>query len=605
MPKIGPSDALTIQTIANRHQNGEWTPTEVAEECIRRIETHGDPAIWIDLFGRDEILDQARGAEARIAKGESHPLLGVPFAVKDNIDVAGHLTTAACREFGYRPSHSATAVRRLLDAGAVLVGKTNLDQFATGLVGTRSPYGTPKNPFDPSYIPGGSSSGSAVAVSAGLVAFTLGTDTAGSGRVPAAFNNIVGLKPTCGRISAAGVVPACQSLDCVTIFALTCWDAAEVINVAAAYDAYDIYSRDPGTIAIGPSLPARFRFGVPSADRLKFFGNLDAEAAYRRAIGRMQSLGGTPVEIDFSPFVDAGALLYEGPWVAERVSGLTEFVDRSANSILPVTRGIFQTSSRFDAVAAFGALHKLRALQRRASKEWAKIDLLLLPTTPTIYTLAEIEADPLGRNANLGYYTTFTNLLDLCGVAIPNGFLPNGLPTGVTLMGQSGQEGALLELGDRLHRSAEIGLAAPKYAFPPEKVIRSNTSTMIKLAVVGAHLSDQPLNHQLTNLNARLVRTCNTASCYRLFALANVQPPKPGLQRTADDTGAAIEVEVWEMTAQAFGKFVASIPPPMGIATLRLEDGSEVKGFICEPYAIVGARDITNFGGWRNFLRSQ
>ncbi|HZK81571.1 MAG TPA: allophanate hydrolase, partial [Humisphaera sp.] len=517
---------MTIQNLSAGYSSREWSPVAVAEECLRRIEAHGDSAVWIDRFSSDEVMAQARKAQKRLEAGESNPLLGVPFAVKDNIDVADHLTTAACPNFGYRARHSATVVRLLCEAGAVLVGKTNLDQFATGLVGTRSPYGTPRNPFNPAYIPGGSSSGSAVAVAAGLVSFALGTDTAGSGRVPAAFNNIVGLKPTRGRLSANGVVPACRSLDCVSVFALTCSDAAKVMNVAAAYDPLDIYSREPGKLAT-PALPERFRFGVPSAKWLKFFGNFDAEGLYRQAIRRMEALGGTPVDIDFGSFIDAGTLLYDGPWVAERVSSLREFVANEADSILPITREILHSSRRFDAVAAFDGIHELRNFRRLTSYQWEKMDLLLLPTAGTIYTLAEIEADPLRRNADLGYYTTFMNLLDLCGVAIPAGFLGNGLPLGVTLIGQAGQEGALLTLSDQLHRSARIGLGAPGYAFPPEEPIRLDATPLAKLAVVGAHLSDQPLNHQLTNLNARLVRTCKTASCYKLFALPNVQPPKP------------------------------------------------------------------------------
>ncbi|HWE00925.1 MAG TPA: allophanate hydrolase [Tepidisphaeraceae bacterium] len=605
MAKLGSSDAFTIQTLAARYRSGELDPIQVAEECLRRIEAHGDPAVWITRFNRDEVIQQARAAHARIAAGELQPLLGIPFAIKDNIDVAGHPTTAACPAFAHLPARTATAVDRLCDAGAVLVGKTNLDQFATGLVGTRSPYGTPRNPFDPSYIPGGSSSGSAVAVSTGLVAFALGTDTAGSGRVPAAFNNIVGLKPTRGRISAAGVVPACQSLDCVSVFALTCSDAAAVMDVAAGYDPQDIYSRETATLPSAPALPERFRFGIPADDRLKFFSDSGAEALYKESVGRLEALGGTAVVIDFAPFADAGMLLYDGPWVAERVSGLREFVANDADSVLPITRGILHSSRRFDAVAAFDGLHELRAFQHLTAPEWAKMDLLFLPTAGTIYTLAEVEADPLRRNANLGYYTTFMNLLDLCGVAVPGGLLGNGLPWGVTLVGQAGQEQTLLDLGDRLHRSGKIGLGAAQYSFPPPAPIGTPAAPLIKLAVVGAHLSDQPLNHQLTNLDAHLLQTCKTASCYKLFALANVQPPKPGLQRTSDQSGAAIEVEVWEMTAEAFGKFVASVPPPMVIGTVRLEDNQEVKSFLCEPYAIAGARDITHLGGWRNFLRSQ
>jgi allophanate hydrolase len=601
MPTPGPSDPLTLHNLAARYLCGDWTPTTVAAECLRRIEAHADPAIFISLLPRDEIMSQARHAEKRLAAGERLPLLGIPFAIKDNIDLGGHITTAACADFAYRPVRSATVVRQLCEAGAVAIGKTNLDQFATGLVGTRSPYGTPRNPFNANYIPGGSSSGSAVAVSAGLVSFALGTDTAGSGRVPAAFNNIVGLKPTCGRLSTSGVVPACRSIDCVSVFALTCADAAAVMEVAAGYDPQDPYSRNDQQIPpAAPALPAAFRFGVPEEGQLKFFGNQDAEKLYRSAIRRMEALGGTRVVIDLAPFLAAGALLYDGAWVAERLAGLRQFVSAKPDSVLPLTRGILQTGLHFDAVAGFDCIHQVRTLHRATGQQWSKMDVLLLPTTGTIYTLAEIEAEPLKRNANLGHYTTFTNLLDLCAVAVPGGFLSNGLPLGVTLMAPAGHDAALLELGDRLHRTAEIGTGALKYSIaeaPPPRMVAGG---MIRLAVVGAHLSGQPLNHQLTSLDARLVRACRTARAYRLYALANTTPAKPGLVRTAG-AGACIAVEVWEMTPVAFGRFVASVPAPMAIGSLRLEDGEEVKGFLCEPIAIEGGQDITEFGGWRAY----
>lgn len=604
MPIPGPSDPLTIQNVAGRYRSGEWTPTAVAEECLRRIAAHADPALFIALFPQDEIMAQARQAEQRLAAGQRQPLLGIPFAIKDNIDVSGHPTTAACPDFAFRPPRSATVVRRLCEAGAVALGKTNLDQFATGLVGTRSPYGTPRNPFDPKFIPGGSSSGSAVAVAGGLVSFALGTDTAGSGRVPAAFNNIVGLKPTRGRLSTAGVVPACRSLDCVSIFTLTCSDAADVMDAAAGYDPQDPYSRRDAQIPPAPrTMPASFRFGVPGDAQLKFFEDRDAETLYRNAITRLEALGGKPVVIDFAPFVATGALLYDGPWVAERLAGLREFISAQPDSILPITRGILQSGRRFDAVAAFDGFHELHTFQRLTSQEWAKMDVLLLPTAGTIYSLAEVESGPLYRNANLGYYTTFTNLLDLCAVAVPCGFLGTGLPMGVSLMAPAGCETALLGMGDRLHRSADTGLGAPRYPFGESLPPQAKPSGFVRLAVVGAHLSGQPLNSQLTDLNARLVRTCRTAPCYRLYALANTKPAKPGLVRMVA-AGEAIEVEIWEMTPDSFGRFVAAVPMPMAIGTMRLEDGEEVKGFLCEPCAVHGARDITEFGGWRAYLAS-
>ena len=551
-------------------------------------------------------MQQAREAERRLAEGQSHPLLGVPFAIKDNIDMCGYPTTAGCPAFSYRPPRSATVVHKLLEAGAIAVGKTNLDQFATGLNGTRSPYGTPRNPFDAKYIPGGSSSGSAAAVSAGLVSFALGTDTAGSGRVPAAFNNIVGLKPSCGRLSTAGVVPACRSIDCVSIFALTCFDAAAAMQAAAGFDPQDPYSRNECELSVtARTLPDGFRFGVPTDENLRFFQDADCPALYRQAIARLEAMGGKAVTIDLAPFLEAGALLYDGPWVGERLAGLRDFISDQPDALLPITRNILQSGRRFDGVAAFDGAHELRTLRCITRQQWAKMDVLLLPTAGTIYSLAEIQAQPLVRNANLGYYTTFLNLLDLTAVAVPAGFRGDGLPFGVSLIGQAGQENALLELGDRLHRRAEFGPGAAGYPFPPPSPMPAVGPPMVKLAVVGAHLSGQPLNGQLTSLDARLVRQCRTAPSYRLFALANTKPPKPGLERTADGVGAPIAVEVWEMTAAAFGTFVAAIPAPMGIGAVKLEDGEEVKGFICEPIALAGARDITSFGGWLNYLRSQ
>ncbi|MDB5357932.1 MAG: allophanate hydrolase [Phycisphaerales bacterium] len=601
---LAPNDSLDIQTLLSRYRSGAWSPTAVLGEVLRRIEAHADPAVWIDRLTREEVMTQVNEAESRRESGVPQPLLGVPFAVKDNIDVAGRVTTAACPDFAYRAMRSATVVEKLCAAGAILVGKTNLDQFATGLVGTRSPYGTPRNPFDVRYIPGGSSSGSGVAVSAGLVSFALGTDTAGSGRVPAAFNNIVGLKPTRGTLSTTGLVPACQSLDCISVFALTCTDAGAVYQIAAGYDPQDPYSREADEFDAAPlAFPSNLRFGIPTDEQLRFFGNPAAEALYRKAIERMQRLGATPVTIDFEPFAEASQLLYEGPWLAERLAGLKDFMAHRFDSFLPVTRTIINGGRRFDAVAAFDAMHALQALGRQVQHEWERMDLLLLPTTGSIYTLAEIEADPVRLNATLGYYTNFVNLLDLCAVAVPGGMQPNGLPAGVSMIAPPGHETALLSLADRFHRDTGLAMGATGCALPPVEVTPSVPvpDGMVRLAVVGAHLSGEPLNHQLTSRSARLVRACKTFACYRLYALPGTMPPKPGMVRAENGCGTAIEVEVWELTADAFGDFVAAIPPPLSIGTLRLEDGESVKGFLCEGYAVAGARDISSYGGWRKF----
>jgi allophanate hydrolase len=599
------SDSLDLQNIQAHFRSEKWTAEAVAEEVLRRIDACEDKAIWISRTPASEFMRAAANAARQYARGDRRALLGAPFAVKDNIDVAGQMTTAACPGFAYRASRTSPAVTQLLDAGAILIGKTNLDQFATGLVGTRSPYGTPKNLFDPRYIPGGSSSGSAVAVSAGLASFALGTDTAGSGRVPAAFSNIIGLKPTPGRISTSGVVPACRSLDCVSIFALNCFDAAMVMAVATGYDVTDDYSRQAHEFPERPArFPSAFRFGIPAPSQLRFFGNSEAEGAFRNNIRRLSDLGGTPVEIDYEPFASAGALLYQGPWLAERMMTVRPMLETNPEAVLPVTRQIVARAPKFNATDAFSGMHRLKSLTRRAQEQWEKMELLVVPTAPTIYTLKEIEADPRELNANLGYYTNFVNLMDLAAVAIPTGFDGKRLPSSVSLIARAGSEAALLALGDLLHRKALVPMGATGAALPANREIVLESEQSVQLAVVGAHLSGQPLNHQLVNLKAQLVQTCQTAKSYALYALANTQPPKPGLVRCDPKHGAAIEVEVWELTMRAFGAFVALVPPPMAIGTLELEDGIRVKGFLCEPIAIQGAQDITAFGSWRAYLKN-
>jgi allophanate hydrolase len=516
------------------------------EEVYRRIAAHRDNPVFIHVVPRDEAL-----AQARAAKG---PLAGVPFAVKDNIDVAGVATTAGCREFSYVAKRTAPAVQRLLDAGAVLVGKTNLDQFATGLVGTRSPYGACRNAFDPAYISGGSSSGSALAVALGMAHFALGTDTAGSGRVPAAFNNVVGLKPTRGLVPTEGVVPACRSLDCVSIFAKTCRDALSIL---------EIIGEEKERI----SFPLAVRFAVPRL--LEFHGDRAYAELFAKALSRFDNV----VEIDFAPFLEVQKLLY-GPWVAERLADLEDHLP----DMLPVTRQVIEAGKRYSAAELFRAQHRLAELKGQC---WKDFDVLIVPGAPTIYRIAEIEADPIELNARLGRYTNFVNLLDLAAVSVPAGFRPDGLPFGITLIGPAGSDASLAALGAK---------------FNNEPVIE--TRSAIKLAVIGAHLSGMPLNHQLTERRARLVRKARTAPTYRLYALEG----KPGLVRA--DAGGAIELEVWELEPREFGGFVAQIPAPLGIGTLELEDGEQVKGFLCEPYAVRGRPDITQFGGWRAYLEN-
>jgi allophanate hydrolase len=490
-------------------------------------------------------------------------------------------------------------VEKLLDAGAIPIGKTNMDQFATGLVGTRSPYGMCSSVFDAHYISGGSSSGSAVAVAKELVSFSLGTDTAGSGRIPAAFNNLIGLKPTRGLLSAAGVVPACRSLDCVSIFAATCSDAYTVWRAAKGLDGRDPYSREPapGNEA-APWAGGKFRFGVPPVDRLEFFGDQEYARLYHAAVARLEQLGGAKVEIDFSIFRAAAELLYSGPWIAERLAAIQPFFEAHAAAMDPVVAAIIGGARRYSSVDAFEAEYRLRTLRQAAELEWRSMDVLVVPSAPTIYTHEQIAADPVRLNTNLGYYTNFVNLLDQAAVAAPGGLRSDGLPFGITFIGPAFTDEALLELADRFHRSQYADVPGPRID------LGSCPPGCIALAVVGAHLSGQPLNRQLTERHARLLKTAKTSPCYRLYALPVTQPPKPGLAREEGFRGPGIEVEVWAIPENEFGSFVAAVPAPLGIGSATLENGEVVKGFICEPYGLRDAIEITHFGSWRAYIAS-
>ena len=596
--------SLDLATLRASYAAGTLTPTQLVDDVLGRIAALNDPAVWIHRLSREELLAHARRIEARGPAAQ--PLYGVPFAIKDNIDLGGVPTTAGCPEFAYTPATSAPAVQRLLDAGAIPIGKTNLDQFATGLVGVRSPYGTPRNPFHPEMIPGGSSSGSACAVSAGLVSFALGTDTAGSGRVPASFQNLVGVKPTRGWLSTRGVVPACRSLDCVSVFGLTVGDAYAVTQLAAGYDAAESFSRPAPGAHRSFSEGGPFRFGAPPASQLEWFGDSLNPALYAAALDRLESLGGTRVEIDFTPFRDAARLLYEGPWVAERWAAVRMFHAQNANAIFPVTRKIIEGGATPLAVDTFEALYKLASLRRAADTTWEKTDTLVLPTAASIYTRAQLAAEPIRLNSQLGHYTNFANLLDTAALAVPAGFRADGLPFGVTVFGPAWSDALLATLGGIFTGATQrtlgaTGIMAPAVA--PATPAPAAPSRIL-LAVVGAHLTGQPLNHQLTSRGAELVRATRTAGCYQLFALAGTKPPKPGLRRVSTGPASHIEVEVWSLTPEAFGSFTAEVPPPLAIGTVLLDDGSSVKGFVCEPGGFDGATDITALGGWRAYRAS-
>jgi allophanate hydrolase len=589
----------TIAAIVAAHRAGTVSPAQTIARTYQRIRDHNDPAIFISL--RDE-KDAVAEAEALTSKDAARlPLYGVPFALKDNIDALDLPTTAGCPAFSYSPAHDATAPPRLRAAGAILIGKTNLDQFATGLVGVRSPYGIPINPIRADLIPGGSSSGSAVAVSSGLVPLALGTDTAGSGRVPAMLNNIVGLKPSLGLISTAGLVPACRTLDCISIFSLTVDDAMTALEVVAGADGADPFSRNRPLAAM-TAFPANLRLGVPRNGQLIFFGDKASEAAYGDALKRWTTLGATLVEFDLEPFYETARLLYEGPWVAERYLVIRDLLASSPDSIHPVTREITAAGARLTAADTFAALYRLQALRRIAERAFANLDAVVLPTAPTAYSTAQVLANPIELNSRLGTYTNFVNLLDLCGLALPAAMRPDGIPFGITLLAPAGKDAMLASIGRVFHADTKLtlgakGLPQPSLAPPPA----SASDGEIAIAVVGAHLSGMALNGELKDLGGRLLEATATAPDYKLYAL-DTTPAKPGMLRVEAGTGASIALEVWALSAAAFGKFVAAVPPPLSIGTVRLADGRGVKGFIVEPADISGARDISAFGGWRAFM---
>jgi len=617
-----PTD-LTIAGLRAGYRSGRLTPRGVLENVLERADAAAEHHVWITRLSRAQVLAYADALDP--AALERLPLYGIPFVIKDNIDLADVPTTAGCPEYAYVPARSATVVQRLIDAGAIPLGKTNLDQFATGLVGTRSPYGVCRNSIDPNFISGGSSSGSAVAVASGLASFSLGTDTAGSGRVPAAFNNLIGLKPSNGRLSTRGVVPACRSVDCVSIFALTAADAADVLAVAQGFDTADPYSR-----AVAERGLAGLRCGVPRADQLEFFGDAESRRLFAASVQRLGSLGGQAVDIDFQPFLDAARLLYEGPWVAERYAAVGGFMDSHPQAVHPVTRSVIEGGRQPSAVAAFQGEYRLREYRRQSEAVWASVDLIVTPTAGTIYRVDEVLADPLRLNANLGRYTNFMNLFDLCGVAVPAGFRNDGLPFGITLVGPRGTDHALLELGGRLQHAAVATLGALQVPVPaPVHANATLRPGYTALAVCGAHLQGLPLNYQLRERGGYLLEAGHTAPHYRLIALPGGPPHRPGLIRVADTgeggagaagggaggggagaaggdgRGAAIEIEVWALPTEQVGSFIAGIGPPLGIGKVELASGALVSGFICEGYAAATAADITAHGGWRGYLAAR
>ncbi|MEQ3725337.1 allophanate hydrolase [Alcanivorax sp.] len=584
----------TLQQWQAAYRSGDLTPVQAMKELATRLHD-SERALWIHLLDESSLIEQANALT-----DSSLPLYGIPCAVKDNIDVAGMPTTAACPAFSYTPQDDATVVRLLREAGAIVVGKTNLDQFATGLVGTRSPYGEVPNPFNPEYLSGGSSSGSATAVSLGLVPFSLGTDTAGSGRVPAAFTNTVGLKPTRGAISTKGVVPACRTLDCVSIFALNVDDAQQVYRVVSQFDNEDAYSR-PAPALQTTDLPARPTLGIPKD--LPWFGDVQAQQLWEQQLEQVKKIADL-VTVDTQVLEAAAALLYQGPWVAERYTVTESLLHTQPDALLPVIRDILEPAATLTAADGFRAQYRLAELKRQSDTLMDTVDGLLLPTTPGIYTRAAVQADPITLNSQLGTWTNFVNLLDLCALALPGGFRQDGLPGGFTLIGPAWQDHALADFGQRWQQAQPWQAGATGQPLPPSQPRAANDddSDLITVAVVGAHLTGMPLNTQLTERNAVRLEATRTAPCYRLYALANTVPPKPGLIRSETGEGASIPIELWQMPVKHFGSFVGLIPAPLGIGSLETLDGRWVKGFICEPWAIEDATDITALDGWRNYI---
>ncbi|MBO0347411.1 allophanate hydrolase [Roseibium sp. CAU 1637] len=589
---------FTLPSIHAAYQQGTC-PEAIVEEVFRRIDVVADPGIFIHLFDKTEVLEAAK---ALGAYDPDKPLWGIPFVIKDNIDAAGKPTTAGCPAYEYHADEDAFVVKRLRDAGALLIGKTNLDQFATGLVGVRSPFQPPKNSVDPKMVPGGSSSGSAVAVGHGIVSFSLGTDTAGSGRVPGALNNIVGLKPTLGALSATGVVPACRTLDTISIFALTVDDAYSAYQVAAAFDAGDAYSRDIAAPEL-PPLPGKLKIGIPDTGSIEFFGDELQARSFYDTVDLLKQQGAEIVEVDFTPFYDVAHMLYEGAWVAERHTVIEELMRDQPEAVHPTTVKVVSAALKLSATDAFRGFYRLKELARKTEPVLASLDMLCVPTMPTFYSVADLEADPIGPNSRNGTYTNFVNLLDMCGLAVPVAPRSDGRPGSVTLLAAAGKDWAVAALGRKLEQLGSHTLGATGWSLPePVTSLPGAAPGELAIAVCGAHMSGMALNHELTSRGARFLEAARSSDAYSLYALAGGPPKRPGLVRGAEGSGAEIEVEVWAMPAENVGSFLAGIPAPLGLGKVTLSDGRAVTGFICEGSGTAGADNITHLGSWRTFI---
>jgi len=596
---------LTLSHLRQAYKDKTLTPLQLIESIWERSQESSEHNIWIRQLTITEISPYLKILEN--SSIDDLPLYGIPFAIKDNIDLTGIPTTAACSAFEYVPEKSAFVVEQLIKAGAIPIGKTNMDQFATGLVGTRSPepWGACKNAFNERYISGGSSSGSAVSVALGLVSFSLGTDTAGSGRVPAAFNNIVGLKPSKGLLSMSGVVPACRSLDCVNIFALTTDDANTVLEQAAIYDENDQYAREnpfENNLRYYGLPNENFTFAVPKADQLAFFGNNSAQALFEQSVEQMQALGGVKQEIDFTLFLQAAKLLYEGPWVAERYVAIENIIQQQPEKLLPVIKTIVSSAEDKTAMDVFKAEYQMQVYRKQAKKILAEFDFLLTPTAGTIYTIDEVNADPIAKNSNLGYYTNYMNLLDCACVAVPGGFLDNELPWGISLISTAMSDRKLLSYANKWQQQLNLKLGHVNIELPETVAPAITYTESIEVIVCGAHLNGLPLNWQLTERGAIFEEATTTANAYKMYVIEG-SLPRPGLVRD-DKRGTVINIEIWKVPKAEFGSFVEGIASPLGIGKVEAYDGRWLSGFICEGYAVEEAKEITALGGWREYLSS-
>ncbi len=588
---------LTLSSLRAAYSDGA-DPEDIIEQVYARIDAVADPCIFLCLFPKEQVQSEAK---ALGAYDSTKPLWGVPFVIKDNIDVAGQPTTAACPDFTYIAETTAFVVRQLQAAGALLVGKTNLDQFATGLVGVRTPYGAPKNAIDPLIVPGGSSGGSGVAVAHGIATFSLGTDTAGSGRVPAALNNIVGLKPTLGSLSASGLVPACRTLDTISIFALTVSDAYEAFAAAAVYDPSDCYARDIATPSLVAPLNAP-NIGIPSQDSIQFEGDAAQAQSFADTVATLKADGASIVEIDFTPLYEIAQMLYFGSWVAERYVATQSLMDTNPNALFPVTRKIIGSAIGKTAAETFKDFYKLKDLMAKVQPAIDDCDALCVPTIPTFATVAELDADPMRPNNMLGTYTNFVNLMDMCGIAVPTPARIDGRPGSVTILASAGNDAKAAALATKIEALGTRKLGATVWDFAAPTLPNDPAEDVIRIAVCGAHMSGLPLNHTLTDRQASFVRKDTSAPDYTFLALPGGGVQRPGMVRTAPGAGAAIAVELWDMPATAFGGFMKTVAAPLGIGTITLADGTAVQGFVCEGIASEGATDITYLADWRKYL---